>query len=105
MVLPWFLLKEDGGKLLLETDDKIILDNLYFIAGVATLLGSPLENAKITLIDSDTDTVVDTVLTDATGYYIFENLNSAKTYHVVAEFDDNPDYYNAKSLPFLTPVR
>lgn len=100
-----FLLKEDGDLLLLETGDNIIIDTSYFISGTAVLNGSPVENAKISLIDSDTDTLVDTQLTDSSGFYIFEGLNGASIYHAVAEFDDSPDLYNAKSLPFLEPIR
>lgn len=100
-----YLLKEDGDFLLLETGDKIILDTLYLISGIASLAGTPVENAKITLIDSDTDTIVDTALTDADGYYEFLGLDVLKTYHSVAEYDDTVDLWNAKSLPFLTPIR
>jgi len=105
MTLPFFLLKEDGGKLLLETGDKIILDLLYLISGIVTNASVPVEGAKVTLINSDTDAVVAVATTDANGYYEFSGLNVAVQYHAVCEFDDNPDYYNAKSLPFLTPVR
>lgn len=104
MALPRFLLKEDGDHLLLETGDKIILNHSYLIEGVAYLSGSPTPGVKITLIDSDTDTVVDTAVTDSNGAYSFEGLDVAKQYHVTAELDDDPNFYNAKSLPFLTPV-
>ena len=105
MATPLFLLQETGDYLFQENGDKIILDRLYFISGLATLSGAPVENAKVTLIDSDTDLVVDTQLTDADGYYIFDGLDVAKTYHCIAEYDDGVDKWNAKSLPYLTPER
>lgn len=105
MALPWFLLKEDGDKILLETGDKIILDLLYMISGVVTLGGSPVTGAIVTLIDSDADLVVGTDTTDANGYYEFSGLDVATIYHATVEYDDGSDLWNAKSLPFLTPVR
>lgn len=73
------------------------------ISGTCTLAGNPVENAIITLINSDTDAVVDTQLTDASGNYAFVGLDVTVTYHVTAEFIDGYDMYNAKSLPFMTP--
>lgn len=74
------------------------------ISGVATLSSVPVENAKITLIDSDTDEVVDTALTDVDGEYEFSGLDVTKLYHVTAEYEDSPDQYNALSLPYMTPA-
>jgi hypothetical protein len=74
------------------------------ISGNVILSGSPVEGAKITLIDSDTDVIVDTQETDASGNYAFTELDVTKMYHCVAEYIDNYDMYNAKSLPFLTPA-
>jgi len=103
--MPSYLLQENGDYLLQENGDRIILDTSYLISGIASLAGAPVQNALITLIDSSTDTVVDTALTDVTGFYEFTGLDSAKEYHVTAEYEDSPDQYNAKSLPFVVPVR
>lgn len=73
------------------------------ISGNCVLEGNPVENAKITLIDSDTDDIVDTALSDSSGDYAFSGLDVTKTYHVVAEYEDSPDQFNTKSLPFMTP--
>lgn len=101
----FYLLQENGDNLLQENGDKIIIDTSYFIAGMALLAGSPIQNAKITLIDSDSDEVVSITLTDADGRYSFFNLEENKQYHVTGEYEDSPDQYNAKSLPFMQPVR
>jgi hypothetical protein len=76
------------------------------ISGAVTLGVDPVENAKVTLLDSATDTVFDTVLTDVGGYYEFvsASLDPAKLYHCVVEYDDGVNYHNAESLPFLTPI-
>lgn len=100
-----YLLQETGDFLLQETGDKIILDTAYLISGTVTLSGSPVENAKITLVNSATDLVVDVVLTDAAGYYEFGELDPGTLYHCIAEYDDGADLWNTLSLPFLTPVR
>jgi len=73
------------------------------ISGTCTLAGSPVAGAIVTLIDSATDTVVATDTSDGSGNYAFTGLDVTKTYHVVAEYEDAPDQYNAKSLPFMTP--
>lgn len=73
------------------------------ISGTCTLAGSPVAGAIVTLIDSATDTVVATDTSDGSGNYAFNGLDVTKTYHVVAEYEDSPDQYNAKSLPFMTP--
>jgi len=103
--MPSYLLQENNDFLLQENGDKIILDTLYLISGTASLAGLLVENALITLIDSTTDQVVATALTNVSGYYEFTGLDSAKEYHVTAEYEDSPDQYNAKSLPFVVPVR
>lgn len=73
------------------------------ISGTCTLAGSPVLGAIVTLIDSATDTVVATDTSDVSGNYAFNGLDITKTYHVVAEYEDSPDQYNAKSLPFMSP--
>jgi hypothetical protein len=98
------LLQETGDFLLLETGDKIILDTSYLIAGIASIAGSPVADAKITLIREDTNLVIGTYTTGADGYYEFLNLDVTKKYHCAAELDDTVDLWNTRSLPFLTPV-
>lgn len=73
------------------------------ISGVCSLAGSPVLGAIVTLIDSATDTVVATDTSDASGIYSFGGLDVTKIYHVTAEYEDSPDQYNTKSLPFMTP--
>jgi hypothetical protein len=73
------------------------------ISGTCTLNGSPVQNAVITLINSDTDAVVNTTTSDVNGDYSFTGLDVTVTYHVTAEYEDSPDQYNARSLPFMVP--
>lgn len=65
-----------------------------------------IEGAKVTLINSDTDSVVEVVASDSIGEYSFtiswpdyDNV----TYHAVCEYYDvvEDKYYRAKSYPFL----
>lgn len=86
-----------GSDVELDTLDAVI-------SGTCTLGGSPVSGAIVTLIDSDTDTVVATDTSDGSGNYAFLNLDVTKEYHVVAEYDDGGgSQYNTLSLPFMTP--
>lgn len=72
------------------------------ISGNVTLSGNNVQDAVMTLINSDNDTVVATTTTDANGNYSFQG-ETGKTYHVTVEYDDGNNKYNAKSKPYLNP--
>jgi hypothetical protein len=83
--------------------DSQLLPTLGKISGYVLDGESPVENAIVTLIDSDTDTVVGTTNSDYDGYYEFTDL-PYKQYHALAEYESGEEQLNAKSLPFLRPV-
>lgn len=72
------------------------------ISGNVTLSGNNVQDAVMTLINSDNDTVVATTTTDANGNYSFQ-VETGKTYHVTVEYNDGNNKYNAKSKPYLNP--
>lgn len=79
------------------------LGTLGKISGYVLDGEDPVENAIVTLIDSDSDTVVGTATSDYNGYYEFTDL-PYQHYHAIVEYDDGEEQFNAKSLPFLRPV-
>lgn len=73
------------------------------ITGVASEEGALKVGCRIGVIDRSTFVMVDTTVTDSYGVYVFEFLNPAKQYTVVALDDDTP-FKNAVIVDFVTPV-
>ena len=56
-------------------------------------------------IDEVDNTLQGHTTTDASGNYIFEGLESGKTYHIATSYvDTGSNEYNAESKPFVVPV-
>lgn len=78
------------------------------ISGIVTNSGSPQAGALVYLLDETTDLLVGLKTTNGSGYYEFnssDGLVSTHTYHAAVEYESGPTKYNAKSLPFLSPVQ
>lgn len=76
---------------------------VYAISGVVTKSGTPQSGATVRLIDQTTNTTETPQTTDANGAYTFEDLDPAKTYHVVCEFSDETSNYYTYSYWNITP--
>jgi hypothetical protein len=78
-------------------------DTTVAFEGTATLNGEGVEGARILAIETTSNTVVDTTMTDANGQYATKQLTlNGNIYHLVAQYDDGTDRYNAPSKPYLT---
>jgi hypothetical protein len=75
----------------------------YKIAGVVTLGGTPVQNAKIRVINQTNDQLIAEVLTDVDGEYEVLGVSQNSLYHVVVEYNDGSDDYNGYSLWDVTP--
>lgn len=75
-----------------------------YVAGIVTLNGDLVVEAKITLIRTSTNLVIATTTSAADGSYLFDNLVSGAQYHVCVEYDSGLQKYNAESKPFVTPT-
>lgn len=77
------------------------------ISGQVTISGTPQSGVTVYLIDETTATLIGVTTTDGSGNYIFtsaNNLVSSHTYHVAVEYDSGATKYNARSLPYVSPV-
>lgn len=75
---------------------------VFTISGQAVLDGSPVQGAKVYSINTGSDNFDGYTTTDSNGEYSFEYSNSLNR-HILIQYDDGTDLYNAKSLPYVTP--
>lgn len=75
----------------------------YYISGTVTNNGITIQGATVYLIDEDTEKIRGITTTDSSGNYTFTNLVNV-TYHVILDYDDGINHYNAKSKPNITPA-
>ena len=77
-------------------------DSTVAFEGEVVLDGSAVEGARILAVETTSDTVVDTTKTDANGQYATRQLTlDDNIYHVIVQYDDGTDRYNAPSKPYL----
>jgi hypothetical protein len=76
----------------------------YEISGTATLNGTPVENAVVRCIKQSDNSIIDDVLTDEDGEYLFADLEELELYHVAIEYEADSIKYNAKSLWDISPI-
>ena len=77
---------------------------MYSINGEVSLDATPVEGAKVYLIDANTELLHDYKITDVDGLYSFDWLDNTNTYHLTVEYDDGSNKYNTLFKPFLTPI-
>jgi hypothetical protein len=80
-----------------------LITSTYAISGTVTLEGSPVQNATVRCIRQSDNVAIDDVVTDSTGEYLFDNLNSEELYHVAVEYEQDSVLYNALSLWNIAP--
>ena len=77
----------------------------FLIKGIVNLNASPLEGAVVRLFNQDENTYITHDVTNASGEYLFEELEEGVEYHVTVEYFDEAtdDKYYSKSAPFIQP--
>ena len=74
------------------------------ISGQVTNSGSPIEGAKVYLIDEELEVLTAVTTTDSVGNYEFTELDISHTYHVAVSWVDGAgNFYNTESKPFIQP--
>ena len=70
------------------------------ISGSVTVLGDPLENAEIYIVDSETNEVIEKVSTNENGEFTSSGIEVGKTVHVTAQNPAN-ESHSDESKPFI----
>lgn len=71
------------------------------LSGTAVVSGSTIEGAEISVVNEDTDTVVQTTTSGSNGEWSF-TVPGGPEYHIIAEFEaGDGTQYNVKSKPFI----
>ena len=70
------------------------------ISGSVTVLGDPLEDAEIYIVDSETNEVIEKVTTDENGEFTSSDIETGKTVHVTAQNPAN-ESHSDESKPFI----
>ena len=81
---------------------EINVEQLSFtIKGTVNLNASPVEGAKVRLINDTTNTYIGDTLTDASGNYEFSVSSDTADHHAMVEYESGGNKYHALSKPFI----
>lgn len=70
------------------------------VSGSVTVLGDPLEDAEIYIVDSGSDEVIEKVTTNENGEFTSSDIETGKTVHVTAQNPAN-ESHSDESKPFI----
>lgn len=70
-------------------------------SGTVVLSGSPVSGAVVSIINQQTNRVVETVTTGASGEYSFTGY-IAEPHHLVVEYESGGVFYRSQSKPFVS---
>ena len=74
---------------------------IFSIKGTVNLNASPVEGAKVRLINDTTNTYIGDTLTDASGNYEFSVSSDTVDHHAMVEYESGGNKYHALSKPFI----